>query len=474
MAKKTTAKTSSSTAESADNNDSGLFPPHPALSSEFLEAFSEGDTSIGEYSELLESICGNTDDSQPVEQYNGNLGVTKAFVNSHQSCVAQVQWNNNLAAKYTSPGDVNGVRWGTGTMISKDLFITAGHLFDQTGGGWTRPKDNVTHATISPQQIALNMHLNFNYQVDPAGNLRAEVSFPITQLIEYRLGGLDFAICRIGGNPGNTFGINGVSTVDAAKNDMLCIMGHPAGVPKRIEAGPCSNITGNNIFYNDIDTLGGNSGSGILRASTGLLVGVHTNGGCTSSGGENMGFRISKIRAVSPTLQALPAPTNTVLDNITTVAADVIATTVVLDQPTTTVFADSSPTLDVLTLVTTDQPHTQVVIDNLRTQVFIDNMGGSNPALDNILKPVGSDGIGNPFDPIFDPFRGGGGRPFILATPHHIPTPEHEAAAAMQGDYESALAQLAQAIQQSSAQLEALHQQYQQTLAEYQALMFGQ
>ena len=40
-------------------------------------------------------------------------------------------------------------------------------------------------------------------------------------------------------------------------------------------------ITGNLISYSDIDTLGGNSGSGILRASDGRLVGIHTNGGCT-------------------------------------------------------------------------------------------------------------------------------------------------------------------------------------------------
>lgn len=470
MVKKTTAKTSSKAeTASADTSDSGLFPPHPGVSSKFLEAFSDGDTSTGNYSDLLETICGTTDDSQPVEQYNGTLGVTKAFVNSHQSCVAQVQWNNDLASKYTSPGDVNNIRWGTGTMISKDLFLTAGHLFDQTGNNWTRPKDNITGATISPQQIALNMHLNFNYQVDPSGTLRTEEKFPITQLIEYRLGGLDYAICRIGNNPGNTFGINGLSTVDAAVGDMLCIMGHPLGVPKRVEAGPCSSLSDVNIFYNDIDTLGGNSGSGILRASTGLLVGVHTNGGCNPQGtGSNLGFRISKIKAVSPTLQALPAPTSAV--------ADVIGTTVVADQPVaTSVFADNSnPALDVLTLVTTDSPNTFTVLDNPRTHVFIDNMGRSNPALDNILKNPGSDGIGRPFDPIFDPFRGGGGRPFILATPHHIQTPEHEAAAAMQSDYETALAQLSQAIQQSTAELEALHQMYQQTLAEYQALMFGQ
>jgi V8-like Glu-specific endopeptidase len=466
MAKKTTAKTSSSKAETADNNDSALFPPHPDLSPGFLEAFSEDDPGkTGEYSDFLETICGATDDSQPVEQYNGALGVTKAFVNSHQSCVAQVQWNNDLAAKYTSPGDVNNVRWGTGTMISNDLFITAGHLFDQTGGGWTRPKDNVTHATLSPQQLALNMHLNFNYQVDPGGVLRAEVKFPITQLIEYRLGGLDFAICRIGGNPGATFGKNGVSTVDAVVGDMLCIMGHPVGVPKRVEAGPLTAVAGNTITYNDIDTQGGNSGSGILRATTGLLVGVHTNGGCTNTGGANFGYRIAAIRAVSPTLQALPGPTNTILDTLTTVAAD---------QPTTTVFADSSPTQDVLTTVAADRPHTLVALDNpQRTFTFLDNPVTS-PAGDLINKLPGSDVMGNPFDPIFDPFRGGGGRPFILATPHHIETPEQDAAAAVQGDYETALAQLAQAIEQTTAQLEALHQHYQQTLAEYQALMFGQ
>jgi V8-like Glu-specific endopeptidase len=29
-------------------------------------------------------------------------------------------------------------------MISNDLFLTAGHCFDQTGGGWERPRINNT------------------------------------------------------------------------------------------------------------------------------------------------------------------------------------------------------------------------------------------------------------------------------------------------------------------------------------------
>jgi len=54
----------------------------------------------------------------------------------------------HLASIYTNPGDVSGVRWGSGTMISPDLFLTCGHLFDQTGGGWERPRQNGTTTII--------------------------------------------------------------------------------------------------------------------------------------------------------------------------------------------------------------------------------------------------------------------------------------------------------------------------------------
>lgn len=47
--------------------------------------------------------------------YDGSLGVTTAFVDTHQGPVGQLQWNSNLAAIYTDPGNVSGVRWCTGT-----------------------------------------------------------------------------------------------------------------------------------------------------------------------------------------------------------------------------------------------------------------------------------------------------------------------------------------------------------------------
>ena len=162
---------------------------------------------------------------------------------------------------------MSGQRWCTGTLIGRNLFLTAGHCLDSVNDptGWRVPLDNVTNLPIPSAEIATRMHVNFNYQVDPTGIPRVEQSFAINDLIEYRLGGLDFAILQLAGNPEATYGRAVVASTDARVGDVVAIIGHPAGERKRIEAGPVSALFGNGIFYNDIDTLGGNSGSGIFR-----------------------------------------------------------------------------------------------------------------------------------------------------------------------------------------------------------------
>jgi len=445
-----------------DRTDDPLFVPHL----EALEIAAERLTdSSDRYAALIESICGVSDDSQPVEQYDGTLGVTAAFVAAHQAAACQVQWNNNLAAIYTNPGNVSGVRWGSGTMISNNLLLTCGHLFDQTGGGWERPRQNGTTNIITPQEIARNMRVNFNFQVDPAGNLRAEQSFPILELIEYRLGGIDMAICRIDGTPGAAFGQALVSTTDAAVPDMLCIIGHPAGQPKRIEAGPTSAIDGNFIRYGDIDTLGGNSGSGILRASDGRIVGIHTNGGCTPSspggGGTNFGQRIAAVIAVSPTLQALLSPKRKVLDDpIITLKfrddnpkfkfRDDIPKRKVLDDPINTLkFRDDNPKFKF---------RDDVKLPGLDKQPGLDNKGG----FDN---PGGFGRFGQTIRPEAQRTR-----PFILATPHHSSAWGGESQQAqILREIEEALAQIENAMAAAESELVQLDAEYCQLLAEYEA-----
>jgi V8-like Glu-specific endopeptidase len=253
-----------------------------------------------------ESTCGEIDESQPVEMYDGNLGVTKDFVVAHQPSVAQIQWNNDLATKYQKPGNVVNVRWCSGTMISEDLYLSAGHCFDSVNEefGWQVPKVSGTNDPIQPKEIAKNMHINFNYQVDSHGALRHDQqSFAIVELLEHRLGDLDYAIVKVDGKPGKIFGITPIAVADALISDMLCIIGHPLGKPKVVEAGPCSDFSDTKIGYNTLDTQGGNSGSGIL-GKDGTIVGVHTQGGCNSIG-FNSGEKISSLIQASPIIKRI-------------------------------------------------------------------------------------------------------------------------------------------------------------------------
>ena len=77
---------------------------------------------------------------------------------------------------------------------------------EETGGGWQRPRINGTNDIIPVEEIAANMHVNFNFQDDPNGDPRDEVEFAVEALLEYRLGGLDFAVVRLVGRPGRQFG----------------------------------------------------------------------------------------------------------------------------------------------------------------------------------------------------------------------------------------------------------------------------
>ncbi|MCW1239208.1 trypsin-like serine peptidase [Bacillus pretiosus] len=252
----------------------------------------------------LESVCSSEEEGefQDVEKYDGTLGVTVDFVKNHQAAVGQVQWNDNLNEKYSSSGNVSGVRWGSGTLIANDLFLTAGHLFDSDPEGWIVPRIANTNNPISPEEIAINMKVNFNYQFDSTGQLHAEDSYKIIELVEYREG-LDYAIVRLEREPGNKYGIAKISKEDAQVNDTLCIIQHPEGVPKKIEAGSVKLFSNEHIAYSTIDTEGGSSGSGILQSPNGLLVGVHTNGGCPQK--HNYGVRISSLIQKSKTIQHL-------------------------------------------------------------------------------------------------------------------------------------------------------------------------
>lgn len=70
---------------------------------------------------------------------------------------------------------------------------------------------------------------------------------------------------------------------------------------QQTHTGAYASFSGTRVRYT-ADTTGGNSGSAVLDDSTGLAIGIHTHGGCTSTGGSNSGTAIGH-----PDLQAAMA-----------------------------------------------------------------------------------------------------------------------------------------------------------------------
>jgi V8-like Glu-specific endopeptidase len=62
---------------------------------------------------------------------------------------------------------------------------------------------------------------------------------------------------------------------------------------QKIHTGPLSRVNATSLCYTT-DTTGGNSGSPVIHANTGNAIGIHTHGGCSSSGGCNSGTRIDR------------------------------------------------------------------------------------------------------------------------------------------------------------------------------------
>jgi V8-like Glu-specific endopeptidase len=63
-----------------------------------------------------------------------------------------------------------------------------------------------------------------------------------------------------------------------------------------------------------VDTTGGNSGSPIIWQDNGLTIGIHTNGGCTSTGGENVGTSFEHD-ALETAIQNFPGVGTVYVDN---------------------------------------------------------------------------------------------------------------------------------------------------------------
>ena len=132
---------------------------------------------------------------------------------------------------------------------------------------------------------------------------------------------LDYSILRVFDNPSANWGTVTIVAEDPDPAAALILIGHPEGRPKMVTRGNCRAAApepnSGNDFLHECDSLGGSSGSPVLRDLDGAAIGLHHAGTINPTEFEfNFAVRMTRIAAASPIVTELavsggPQPTAT-------------------------------------------------------------------------------------------------------------------------------------------------------------------
>lgn len=191
----------------------------------------------------------------------------------------------------------------TGWLINKRVAVTAGHC--QSSSGSTIVSFNVPKSTSNGTYV--QSHPNDQYPNDTSSIRRISGGI-----------GNDYAVMLLNRNsntklyPGEAqkqwFRLGEVPS--SPTNQNIRITGYGTTTPRderngaqKTHVGPMYSISSTALRYRT-DTTGGNSGSPIIHENTGRAIGVHTHGGCRSSGSTsyNSGTSVNVFRSVAQQL----------------------------------------------------------------------------------------------------------------------------------------------------------------------------
>ena len=185
-----------------------------------------------------------------------DIGIWAEFLQQAAGlCMDQI-WLDQLSAADCS-----------GTLIDTDLVLTAGHC-------------------VSGSTVFTSMRFVFNYAMADADTLNTITSDDVYSCVEILVQEetmeMDYAIVRLD-RPvvGRSPAVVDASPLALAEGTGLVVMGCPTGLPIKIaddgyvrDGRPASL----DYFVSNLDTFGGNSGSGVYRADSRALVGILVRG----------------------------------------------------------------------------------------------------------------------------------------------------------------------------------------------------
>lgn len=153
----------------------------------------------------------------------------------------------------------------SGSLIAPDIIVTAGHC-------------------VRTQDSCANTRFVFDFRVNDPLNLPRQIAadhvFGCKQLIHTVSDptGEDFALVRLDRPVTHVRPL--VYRTEGRPNpgDPLRVMGHPAGLPLKIAGGAAVRAVKDQFLVANLDTYGGNSGSAVFNAVTGVVEGILVRG----------------------------------------------------------------------------------------------------------------------------------------------------------------------------------------------------
>ncbi len=203
----------------------------------------------------------------------------------------------------------NASAYCSGALVGEDTIITAGHCIQ----------------TVADCQ---DTSFVFGYAVKTASILPSAVAatevYRCKSIIKQVLksGGADYAVIQLDRKVSNHVALQMRSTGESVIGDELVVIGHPSGLPTKVTTGgKVRSISHPEFLVASVDTYGGNSGSAVFNARTGLIEGILVRGetdfvrstaGCVVSKvcteEACRGEDITKISVVRPFIPSPPVP----------------------------------------------------------------------------------------------------------------------------------------------------------------------
>ena len=155
----------------------------------------------------------------------------------------------------------------SGSLVAPDVIMTAGHC-------------------IKSDYSCKDTKFVFGFAVKKAGELPTQVPasdvYSCAQLIgREQVGtGADWALIKLDRPVTGHEPLKYDTGANVVKNgDPLVVIGHPAGLPTKVAGGATvRDASPNGFFVANLDTYGGNSGSAVFNAKTGVIVGILVRG----------------------------------------------------------------------------------------------------------------------------------------------------------------------------------------------------